>query len=288
MNYKELLKYGETLLQGEDAALEAWFLFSELFQVDRAGYVLRMNQEAEETAQQQYLAMLKRRLSGEPVAYILGNWEFMGLPFKVGPAVLTPRPDTETLVEAVIDWSRAKKTPIQIADLCTGSGQTLLLTAGKLAGMALKLISQTNQLQHVRHTLLDLPLTGTDDTHGKGHIFIHGHIGNQTEVLEHDTDGAAQIGHFTLSDALQRVAVDMNSAGSRLYLTGDELDNGGLTGTGRTHQEAELTVFYLGGNTFQGFVTLGIGLYYISKFYHIHLSPVLGRTQYSSRSVTEL
>ena len=122
MNYKELLKYGETLLQGEDAALEAWFLFSELFQVDRAGYVLRMNQEAEETAQQQYLAMLKRRLSGEPVAYILGNWEFMGLPFKVSPAVLIPRPDTETLVEAVIDWSRAKKTPIQIADLCTGSG----------------------------------------------------------------------------------------------------------------------------------------------------------------------
>ena len=93
MNYKELLKYGETLLQGEDAALEAWFLFSELFQVDRAGYVLRMNQEAEETAQQQYLAMLKRRLSGEPVAYILGNWEFMGLPFKVSPAVLIPRPD---------------------------------------------------------------------------------------------------------------------------------------------------------------------------------------------------
>ena len=122
MTYKKLLQQGENLLQGEDAKLEAWFLFSELFQVDRAGYILHMDREAESQQEQQYMAMLQRRLVGEPVAYILGNWEFMGLPYKVSPAVLIPRPDTETLVEAVIEWARRAKCPLQIADLCTGSG----------------------------------------------------------------------------------------------------------------------------------------------------------------------
>ena len=47
-------------------------------------------------------ALLERRVSGEPLQYILGEWEFYGLPFKVGDGVLIPRQDTETLVELVL------------------------------------------------------------------------------------------------------------------------------------------------------------------------------------------
>ena len=68
-------------------------------------------------------AMTERRISGEPLQYILGQWEFYGYPFKVGAGVLIPRPDTETLVDNVIQLCRRNGlTSPKIADLCAGSG----------------------------------------------------------------------------------------------------------------------------------------------------------------------
>ncbi|SEK46980.1 release factor glutamine methyltransferase [Ruminococcus sp. YRD2003] len=68
-------------------------------------------------------AMTERRISGEPLQYILGEWEFYGYPFKVGAGVLIPRPDTETLVDNVIQLCRGNGlTAPKIADLCAGSG----------------------------------------------------------------------------------------------------------------------------------------------------------------------
>ena len=68
-------------------------------------------------------AMTERRISGEPLQYILGEWEFYGYPFKVGAGVLIPRPDTETLVDNVIQLCRGNGlTSPKIADLCAGSG----------------------------------------------------------------------------------------------------------------------------------------------------------------------
>ena len=122
MKLSEVLRKGEALLQNEDAKLEAWILFSEVFGLDRGRYFLQMQKEANETDADAYFEMVHRRQSGEPVAYIIGNWEFMGLPFQVSPAVLIPRPDTETLVEAVIEWVQKKKIKPAVLDLCTGSG----------------------------------------------------------------------------------------------------------------------------------------------------------------------
>ncbi|MDD2533326.1 MAG: peptide chain release factor N(5)-glutamine methyltransferase [Eubacteriales bacterium] len=74
---------------------------------------------------------LERRLTHEPIAYILGSTEFFGLPFAVGAGVLIPRGDTERLVETALEHlttdayfaeSRLDKTPIRILDTCTGSG----------------------------------------------------------------------------------------------------------------------------------------------------------------------
>ena len=67
--------------------------------------------------------MTERRISGEPLQYILGEWEFYGYPFRVGAGVLIPRPDTETLVDVVIRICRSNGiTAPRIADLCSGSG----------------------------------------------------------------------------------------------------------------------------------------------------------------------
>lgn len=69
--------------------------------------------------------MIARRADGEPAAYILGEREFWSLPFKVSPATLIPRPDSETLIELILDHC-AKEVPQRILDLGTGSGCLLL------------------------------------------------------------------------------------------------------------------------------------------------------------------
>ena len=66
-------------------------------------------------------ALARRRLAGEPVAYLIGEWEFYGLPLDISESVLIPRPDTETLAEAAIDWLRQQEAP-RVLDLCAGSG----------------------------------------------------------------------------------------------------------------------------------------------------------------------
>ena len=65
---------------------------------------------------------VERRLSGEPVAYISGDWEFYGLPMKVTKDVLIPRPDTELLVDLAKQALTGWKMDARVLDLCCGSG----------------------------------------------------------------------------------------------------------------------------------------------------------------------
>jgi release factor glutamine methyltransferase len=69
-----------------------------------------------------YRGLIKRRLAGEPVSYLVGETEFWGLPFHVEPSVLVPRPDTETVIEVVRALRPDRAAPHRILDLCTGSG----------------------------------------------------------------------------------------------------------------------------------------------------------------------
>ena len=70
--------------------------------------------EALETAQ--------KRAGGEPLQYLLGQWEFMSLPFFVGRGVFIPSPDTEHLAQAGIDFAKDAGAPVRLLDLCAGSG----------------------------------------------------------------------------------------------------------------------------------------------------------------------
>ena len=68
---------------------------------------------------------VEKRCSRYPLQYILGSWEFMGLPFTVREGCLIPRPDTEILVEAAVAEAETRTnrpSPLQVLDLCTGSG----------------------------------------------------------------------------------------------------------------------------------------------------------------------
>lgn len=86
-----------------------------------------------------------RRLSGEPLQYILGEWEFYGLPFKVGQGVLIPRQDTETLAELAVKFAREHlHEGFTAVDLCAGSG-CIGITLAKLAKVPVKLVELSEQ-----------------------------------------------------------------------------------------------------------------------------------------------
>jgi release factor glutamine methyltransferase len=71
-------------------------------------------------------ALVARRMRREPVAYITGHKEFWSLDFEVGPGVLVPRPDTETLIEEALRLGADRNAPLRIADFGTGSGAILI------------------------------------------------------------------------------------------------------------------------------------------------------------------
>lgn len=95
--------------------------------------------------------LLKRRLAGEPVAYLIGEWEFFGLPLDISSDVLIPRADTEVLATQAIDFCRSVGE-CRVLDLCAGSGcvglaiasQTQLsrVVLGELSEAALKICRQ--------------------------------------------------------------------------------------------------------------------------------------------------
>ena len=88
---------------------------------------------------------VSRRLSGEPLQYILGEWEFYGLPFYVGEGVLIPRQDTETIAELAVSFAKGRKgAGFLAADLCAGSG-CIGITLAKLAGTPVKLMELSEQ-----------------------------------------------------------------------------------------------------------------------------------------------
>ncbi|WP_176752443.1 peptide chain release factor N(5)-glutamine methyltransferase [Pelistega sp. MC2] len=102
--------------------LEAKMLAEKVLGVNRAWLIAHDTDQLSESVQQALQSLVERRLAGEPMAYILGEREFMGLLFQVNPKVLIPRPDTETLVEAAIQWVEQHQPQARVLDLGTGSG----------------------------------------------------------------------------------------------------------------------------------------------------------------------
>ena len=113
----------------DSAELDARILVGAALGLDLTGLITAATRTltAAEAARLEDLAC--RRLTGEPVARILGAKEFWGLPLRLSAATLVPRPDTETVVELALEMLRAGPAPdrpLRIADIGTGSGAILL------------------------------------------------------------------------------------------------------------------------------------------------------------------
>ena len=106
----------------EEFALEARRLLAQAAGYSDAELIGRFYLYANEDTERKASELLSRRLSGEPLAYIAGSWDFYGLKMIVNPSVLIPRMDTETLVFTALELLRGETSEPRILDLCCGSG----------------------------------------------------------------------------------------------------------------------------------------------------------------------
>lgn len=113
-----------------DAADEAMILICNILKIDTAEFYARPDRVLNDEEMSVLSAVLDRRLGGEPAAYIINSREFYGIDFYVDERVLVPRPETETLVEAAIEYCRLKPGGrLLIADIGTGSGAVAIALA---------------------------------------------------------------------------------------------------------------------------------------------------------------
>ena len=176
-SYGKLVEEGQRRLAAagvEEAAVDAWLLFSYDKKVDRTWYLLNRTKAASGEEQEAYLKLIARRCERVPLQHITGEQEFMGLPFRVTPDVLIPRQDTEVLVEECL---RHLAPGNVFLDLCTGSGCILVSllhyakgtfgTGADLSGKALAVAKGNVEANGVEARLVqgDLfePVTGTFD-----------------------------------------------------------------------------------------------------------------------------
>ena len=111
-----------------DARYESQLLLQHALKVNRAWLIAHENDDVAVNGQREFDALIQRRISGEPIAYILGQREFYGLNLAVTPATLIPRPDTELLVDVALKKIPANEAT-QILDLGTGTGAIALAIA---------------------------------------------------------------------------------------------------------------------------------------------------------------
>ena len=182
MTVLEVLKLATDHFQkrgSEAARLDAEVLLANALGLRRLDLYLKFDRPLAELELSRYRELVARRAKGEPVAYLVGHKEFMGLDFSVTPAVLIPNPDTEVLVQRAVELAREVGRPFRVADVGTGSGCIAIaiahyapnaeIVASDVSPEALEVAARNvaahNVADHVQLVCGDLmaPLTGTFD-----------------------------------------------------------------------------------------------------------------------------
>ncbi len=156
--------------------LEAQVLLAHVLGCDRMGLYTRFDQPLADEELAGFRGLIRRRLAGESVAYLVGEQEFWSRPFAVDARVLVPRADSETVVELVLDQLVDRAAPLRLADIGTGSGVlgiTLLCELPAATGVLVDIsddalaVARTNVQRHglegraeLRHGDLAAPLAG--------------------------------------------------------------------------------------------------------------------------------
>jgi len=120
----------------DNARLDAEVLLAKALSCRRIELYTRFDEQPGDDVKAAFRELVRRRAAGEPVAYLVGRREFYSLSFRVTPAVLIPRPETEHLVIALLDLARARGDggACAVADVGTGSGAIAVCVARHLPG----------------------------------------------------------------------------------------------------------------------------------------------------------
>lgn len=191
MKVSAVLKEASARLEGSQGAavanIEARALLSHALAVDRAWLIAHSCDSMAPASLSKFENMLERRLKGEPVAYILGFREFYGENFKVSNAVLIPRPETELLVDLVIE--RIPENG-KVLDLGTGSGAIAVTIARQRKHAKVKAVEKSSAALAVAcengkglPNLLFLESDWFDALHGEKFDFI---VSNPPYIAEGD------------------------------------------------------------------------------------------------------
>lgn len=175
---KELIKIGEKQLSDagiEDAARDAKLLYCFMDNLDSVGFIMRWQDILPDNSCENYFELIERRAAGEPLQYITGSQDFMGLAFNVNPSVLIPRQDTETMAEDAIELINngtlrreeyvKPQSVREILDLCCGSGaigisiaklcERTKVTCSDISGDALKTAESNARLNGCKSVKLE-------------------------------------------------------------------------------------------------------------------------------------
>jgi release factor glutamine methyltransferase len=145
----------------DSAELDARLLVGAALRLDLTGLITSADRALTSNESNHLESLAQRRIDGEPVARILGQKEFWGLPLKLSAATLVPRPDTETVVEFALEIVRASSaSPKRIADIGTGTGAILLALLHELPdAFGVGTDISLNALETARRNAADLGLT---------------------------------------------------------------------------------------------------------------------------------
>jgi len=123
----------------EDARLNAELILCEVLKYKRINLYLNFEQPLKEVEIEEVNRMVDRRLKKEPLQYIIGNTDFYGYKILLSPDVLIPRPETEILIEKIIEFVKhSSKKHFEIFEAGTGSGCIIIALAGELKKLGLE------------------------------------------------------------------------------------------------------------------------------------------------------
>lgn len=150
----------------EDYVFESKQIIKHITGYTNAQILTKYTQPLTEFQQNNLTAIIKQRLIRYPLQYIIGRWNFFGREFFVGPGVLIPRSDTETLIDVCLDVVSQKQNP-QVLDLCAGTGCIGITIKGECPHAEVTLVEKYDEAlsftnKNAEHNKLDVKIVKGD------------------------------------------------------------------------------------------------------------------------------